>query len=77
MKKFTEYATFPIGVVLGLVKAIFTEAEVCMMALTSIVLGILFGWLKGVAIFLATWTVFHMIGGYVSLLAKAFRSTNK
>lgn len=63
--------------VLGLVYFTLTEVETFMMVAVGVVMGILLGWLWGLAIFLVFWTVAHLVGNYISLLAGAIRNGNR
>lgn len=53
----------------GLIVYTLTEVETFLLVVTSALIGYQLGWLVGLTVFLATYFVIRMIGGYVSMIA--------
>lgn len=76
-KKVLLFPRMVFEILLQIVYFTLTEAETFLMVASSLILGILLGWLWGLAIFLGTYTISHLIGGYVSLLAASIRQSKR
>jgi presenilin-like A22 family membrane protease len=65
---------FVLGVLLGLVKAVFTEPETFLIAVLGVLVGLRIDALTGAIVGLLTYIVFRFAGQYVLVLAREIRS---
>jgi hypothetical protein len=67
-----DIAHFPVmigALVLQLIYHVCTEVETFLLAVASTLLGYELGWVWGITIFVSTYFIVRMLGGYVGLLA--------